>query len=144
MNVHKGESNYEYHLGFIHLGVRGLRRFQSARQQSYRQTSGIVKYRRDSGHAPKNNQGQGQSGIKPNTTEIDPQIDAPKVKGIYVTAYSAGGSRMNQLVDLMDKTELNAMVIDIKDDEGYITYKTDNPKLKELGKSQPLSKISNS
>ena len=88
----------------------------------------------------KNNQGQGQSGIKPNTTEIDPQIDAPKVKGIYVTAYSAGGSRMNQLVDLMDKTELNAMVIDIKDDEGYITYKTDNPKLKELGKSQPFIK----
>lgn len=30
------------------------------------------------------------------------------------------------------------MVIDIKDDEGYITYKTDNPKLQELGKSQPF------
>jgi len=84
--------------------------------------------------------GQGQNSIKPNTTEIDPQVDAPKVKGIYVTAYSAGGSRMTQLIDLMDTTELNAMVIDIKDDEGYITYKTDNPKLQKLGKSQPFIK----
>ena len=92
------------------------------------------------GHGRTEGKGQGQNGIKPNTTAIDPQVDAPKVKGIYVTAYSAGGSRMNQLVDLLDKTDLNAMVIDIKDDEGYITYKTDNPKLKELGKSQPFIK----
>ncbi|WP_054955446.1 putative glycoside hydrolase [Paenibacillus dakarensis] len=70
----------------------------------------------------------------------DPQEEAPKVKGVYVTAYSAGGSRMNELVDLLDKTELNAMVIDIKDDEGYITYKTDNPKLLEMGKPQPFIK----
>lgn len=64
--------------------------------------------------------------------------EAPKVKGIYVTAYSAGGSRMNELVDLVDKTELNAMVIDIKDDTGYITYKTKNPELNKLGKAQPF------
>ncbi|CAM4208986.1 putative glycoside hydrolase [Paenibacillus macerans] len=64
--------------------------------------------------------------------------EAPKVKGIYVTAYSAGGSRMNELVDLVDKTELNAMVIDIKDDSGYITYKTENPELNKLGKAQPF------
>lgn len=64
--------------------------------------------------------------------------EAPKVKGIYVTAYSAGGSRMNELVDLVDNTELNAMVIDIKDDTGYITYKTENPELNKLGKAQPF------
>lgn len=82
----------------------------------------------------------GKPGVKQNTTEIDPQSDAPKVKGIYVTAYSAGGSRMDQLINLLDHTELNAMVIDIKDDEGYITYKTDNPRLQELGKPQPFIK----
>lgn len=70
----------------------------------------------------------------------DPQQDAPTVKGIYVTAYSAGGSRMASLIDLLDKTELNSMVIDIKDDEGYITYKTDNAKLKQLGHPQPFIK----
>lgn len=35
----------------------------------------------------------------------DPQPDAPKVKGIYVTAYSAGGARMETLLALLDKTE---------------------------------------
>lgn len=68
----------------------------------------------------------------------DPQPDAPKVKGIYVTAYSAGGARMEQLLDLLDKSELNSMVIDIKDDTGYITYKTENTELQQLGKPQPF------
>lgn len=44
------------------------------------------------------------------------------VRGVYVTGHSAGGERFQQLVDLVEKTELNAMVIDIKDDYGYITY----------------------
>lgn len=70
--------------------------------------------------------------------KIDPQVTAPKVKGVYVTAYSAGGSRMTQLLDLVDKTDLNAMVIDIKDDAGYITYKTDNPDLIKKGNPQPF------
>ena len=82
----------------------------------------------------------GSSGSTQSAAKGDPQEEAPKVKGVYVTAYSAGGSRMDQLIELMDKTELNAMVIDIKDDEGYITYKTDNPKLQELGKPQPFIK----
>ena len=72
------------------------------------------------------------------TVKVDPQTDAPIVKGIYVTAYSAGGSRMTELLDLIDSTELNAMVIDLKDDAGYITYKTENPILQELGKPQPF------
>lgn len=72
------------------------------------------------------------------TVKVDPQKDAPIVKGIYVTAYSAGGSRMTELLDLIDSTELNAMVIDLKDDAGYITYKTENPTLQELGKPQPF------
>lgn len=47
------------------------------------------------------------------------------VRGIYVTGHSAGGQRFNTLVDLLDRTDLNAMVIDIKDDHGYITYLPD-------------------
>lgn len=68
--------------------------------------------------------------------KVDPQKDAPVVKGIYVTAHSAGGSRMTELLNLIDSTELNAMVIDLKDDAGYITYKSDNPTLQKLGKTQ--------
>ena len=38
--------------------------------------------------------------------KLDPQKDAPVVKGIYATAHSAGGSRLNTLVKLLDDTEL--------------------------------------
>ena len=34
------------------------------------------------------------------------------IKAIYVTSYVASGSRMNELVDLVKRTELNAMVLD--------------------------------
>ncbi|MFX3633801.1 MAG: putative glycoside hydrolase [Candidatus Pristimantibacillus sp.] len=66
----------------------------------------------------------------------DPQQDAPVVKGIYVTAHSAGGARMESLIKLLDDTELNSMVIDVKDDNGYITYPTQAAELLELGTSQ--------
>nr|WP_150959601.1 putative glycoside hydrolase [Aneurinibacillus sp. XH2] len=59
----------------------------------------------------------------------DPQPDTPTIRGIYVTAHSAGGSRLNTLLELVDQTDLNAMVIDVKDDWGNITYDTGNSKL---------------
>lgn len=42
------------------------------------------------------------------------------VKGIFVTAHSAGGSRLESLTELLNTTELNSMVIDVKDDHGDI------------------------
>jgi hypothetical protein len=68
----------------------------------------------------------------------DPQKDAPKVKGIYVTAHSAGGSRMNTLLKLLDETELNSVVVDIKDDWGYITYPTGNAHLESFDSTQKI------
>ncbi|MDB4866638.1 MAG: GTP-binding protein [Cohnella sp.] len=44
---------------------------------------------------------------------------------------------MASLLDLVDKTALNAMVVDFKDDDGYITFKTDNAELTKLGTAQP-------
>lgn len=52
---------------------------------------------------------------------IDIKYPEDGVKGVYVTAYSAGGDKMDYLTNLINTTDLNAMVIDIKDDEGYIT-----------------------
>ncbi|WP_413382368.1 putative glycoside hydrolase [Alkalihalobacillus sp. 1P02AB] len=45
------------------------------------------------------------------------------VRGIYVTGHSAGGARFDSLVELINKTDLNSMVIDIKDDHGYLTFR---------------------
>ncbi len=70
----------------------------------------------------------GSSGI-PMLEKADPQPEAPKVKGIYATAHSAGGARLEKLIQLVDDTELNSLVIDVKDDYGYITYPTADPEL---------------
>jgi hypothetical protein len=57
------------------------------------------------------------------------------VRGIYVTGHSAGGEKFEQLTNLVDKTDLNAMVIDIKDDHGFLTYKPEAASpFKEIGK----------
>jgi len=63
------------------------------------------------------------------------------VRGIFVTGHSAGGERFEKLVDLIDTTDLNAMVIDFKEDMGYLTYKPeeDSP-LAKLGIGQPFMK----
>ncbi|WP_028782057.1 putative glycoside hydrolase [Thalassobacillus devorans] len=47
------------------------------------------------------------------------------VRGIYVTGNSAGGSRFESLLELVGSTDLNAMVIDIKEDHGNLTFKPD-------------------
>ena len=49
------------------------------------------------------------------------------VRGIYVTAPAAGGNKLNELIKYVDETDLNAMVIDIKDDRGNVTYKPEDP-----------------
>ncbi|MCR8643889.1 putative glycoside hydrolase [Paenibacillus sp. N1-5-1-14] len=73
------------------------------------------------------------------TNKVDPQKDAPEVKGIYLTAYSAGGAKkFDSLVKLLDDTALNSMVIDVKDDNGYITWETGNEQLKAMDTTQKL------
>lgn len=55
-----------------------------------------------------------------------------KVKGIYVSGPVAGIARMDELIDLVDRTELNAMVIDVKNDEGKVTYRMRSDQVEEL------------
>ena len=63
------------------------------------------------------------------------------VRGIYVTGHSAGGAKFSKLVDLMETTDLNAMVIDIKDDFGNLTYiPADDSPLKKMDIGKPYIK----
>jgi len=57
------------------------------------------------------------------------RVDA---KGIYVSSAYIN-KKLNDAIDLIDSTELNAIVIDIKSDGGYITYRMDHPLAKEIG-----------
>lgn len=45
------------------------------------------------------------------------------VKGIYVTSNSTQGEKIDQLIKYVKDAKLNAMVIDVKDDEGNVTMK---------------------
>lgn len=56
---------------------------------------------------------------------------APKmVKAVYLTGWSAGlESRVQYVIDLARTTDINAVVVDVKDFSGYITYDTDVPEV---------------
>ena len=66
-------------------------------------------------------------------SEEVPEKERPAVKGIYVTGPVAGSGRMNDLIALVDATELNTMVIDVKNDNGEITWKMDTSSVAEMG-----------
>ncbi|MDI6601137.1 MAG: putative glycoside hydrolase [Thermoanaerobacteraceae bacterium] len=54
-----------------------------------------------------------------------PKPNPPVVKGIYVTGDTAGSTKnIEHLIDLLDNSELNTMVIDVKDDNGLMSYKS--------------------
>lgn len=56
------------------------------------------------------------------------------VKAIYATSWSASSeSKMNYLIDLVNTTELNSIVIDIKDFSGMVLYDADVPQVDEYG-----------
>jgi len=51
-----------------------------------------------------------------------------EIKAIYLTSWSAATpSRITQAIDLIGQTELNAVVIDIKDYRGKVVFKTSSP-----------------
>lgn len=57
-----------------------------------------------------------------------------KVKGIYISAYVAGTpSMLDSLLAEIDKTEINTLVIDLKDDFGRVACEMDSPIVEDLG-----------
>ncbi|MCD8083550.1 MAG: putative glycoside hydrolase [Clostridiales bacterium] len=57
-----------------------------------------------------------------------------KVKGIYISAYVAGtADLMENVIAEIDRTEANALVIDLKDDYGRVVCEMDAPTVEELG-----------
>ncbi|MBI5816851.1 MAG: hypothetical protein HZB09_00280 [Candidatus Yonathbacteria bacterium] len=81
-----------------------------------------------------------EKGMSTSTHEIkkEPEfvvthVKTPNVvKAIYMTQCVAGTRDFRaRLVDLVDTTELNSIVIDIKDYSGRISFRSDNPLLKD-------------
>ena len=64
------------------------------------------------------------------------------VRGLYVNRWAAIGKKLGTLIDLAKTTEVNALVIDVKDDRGFVLYKSRVPLANEIGAdtTRPMSK----
>jgi hypothetical protein len=61
------------------------------------------------------------------------------VRGIYLNAWTSGSpTRRGRLIELAQKTEVNAFVIDIKDATGYVSHRTEVPLAREVGASDQV------
>ena len=63
-----------------------------------------------------------------------PLVPTPDpVRGLYVNRWAAIGEKMGQLIDVAKRTEVNALVLDVKDDRGFMLYKSRVPLATEIG-----------
>lgn len=84
-------------------------------------------------------QGRGELTLAYNANRTDIENQKPLanppdvVKAIYSTGWSAGAAKINRLIDIAKKTEVNALVIDIKDYSGVISYDIQVPEVLKYG-----------
>lgn len=90
------------------------------------------------------------SGTAPASTEVaagvaagadtlgPPHFERPEhIRGIYLNAWAAGSRRrIEDLIGLAHRTEINTFVIDIKDASGYVSHRTQVPMSHEIGATE--------
>lgn len=60
------------------------------------------------------------------------------IRALYVNAWAFGGKRFHELVRLAERSEVNAFVVDVKDDTGYLTYRSEVPTAVAIGANSQL------
>jgi len=101
-------------------------------------------------------QHQGDASVQPGTVGIEVQGGptasstqrradslAPRVivrvptpdtlRGLYVNRWAALGRKLTDLIAVAKRTEINALVIDVKDDRGFVLYRSSVPLAREIG-----------
>ena len=70
----------------------------------------------------------------PDAVARRPVLPRPAVvRGLYVNRWAAIEQRVWGLVDIARHTEINALVIDVKDDRGYVLYRSSVPLAHQIG-----------
>lgn len=68
-----------------------------------------------------------KTNYKKNNFENNPKI---KAKGIYLNIYTMSSrKKLQKLIELTKKTQINAFVLDVKDDSGYLSFEMEAPKM---------------
>jgi hypothetical protein len=76
------------------------------------------------GAPPANRPASQQQSVEP----PKPKKEFIEARGVYLTGWSSGGKqKMQKIVELLKATGMNAVVIDVKDSDGAITFKMDIP-----------------
>ncbi|HEX7121057.1 MAG TPA: putative glycoside hydrolase [Gemmatimonadaceae bacterium] len=65
--------------------------------------------------------------------ELDFLVPPPPIKALYVNAWAFSSPKLWQLIRLADSTEINAFVVDVKDDTGCLLYQSAVPTAQEIG-----------
>jgi hypothetical protein len=55
------------------------------------------------------------------------------LRGLYVNRWAALGRKLTDLIGVAKRTEINALVIDVKDDRGFVLYPSSVPLAREIG-----------
>lgn len=63
------------------------------------------------------------------------------VRGLYVNRWASLGRKQWELIDVAKRTEVNALVLDVKDDRGLMLYRSTVPLAREIGADtlQPIA-----
>jgi hypothetical protein len=63
-----------------------------------------------------------------------PLVPTPDtVRGLYVNRWATIGHRVWELVGVAERTEINSLVIDVKDDRGFVLYRSRVPLAQAIG-----------
>jgi len=82
--------------------------------------------------------GYEKATFKPRREPLDVVLRPQVIKAAYLTYYGVLDRTIRtRVLDLVEKTELNAVVIDVKGDRGWILYKTEVPMAITVGAQGP-------
>lgn len=82
---------------------------------------------------------RGKATASSTTVRIDAAVPVAHVptpdtlRGLYVNRWAALGSKLDRLIEVARTTEINALVIDVKDDRGFVLYRSNVPLAREIG-----------
>ncbi len=81
-----------------------------------------------------------ENGDIPNQNRLSSPPEG--IKAVYLTKNSAGlEDKVGSIIELIRETELNAVVIDIKDYSGYVSYDIKNAEVEKYGAKNPAKEI---
>lgn len=121
-------------IGFLFLVLLcGCKQYNRVDMQATTPAPVVVRPGKDEESQEETQESTTEELTEPETAAPEPVRVPTKVKGIYLSAYVAGtGSMIDDIIEQIDQTEINTVVIDVKDDNGRITFRMNTPMVQEI------------